>query len=1065
MNYRHSFFLLVLFPALLPVHAIAQCVPPPGAVAANAHTIYYAGGSCTFYDSLCNPLLTVPSSEAIWSCAPAKARWVVVSPLSGGYYEFPNYSNQPQEINFRAYLQPMWQSDTIVNELVLLTGINSSARLMFRPAQILSVKNYDGSKIFVQGTDYAINGNTITQLSSKVSETYAAQAGSGLWNTQHSSWTNITYIPDRSDWAGNGLFGFRGDQLPNTMAKLQQQQPLVVQALGMSLTAGLNVSGFAGDPNNFTPDAPYMHSYIELFGEALRRHFGTSVTVYNSSCGGKTAAWADQYCQAMVNPNQPDLVIIDMGMNDIWATTNNSFKTSIQNCIQKIKAACPQAEFILLGNMLPDITGMGAPANGAAKMYGFLDQLKSLESPGVICFDMTTASDTIYRRKGAIHCTANALHPNDYMARWYAQGLSALLITGDPVPVNGKTYYVNTTGTNGDGLSLATAWTALSKVNQAVLMPGDTVLFEGGKTFTGNIELDQNDANDPNRPVYFATYGAGKAIIKTTVQNRCGFQATNTQGIILQNLEFQGPGIGNQAGKDGILFFTTLSSGYLRNIQLEEVTVSNFGYCGIRFYSDYTPNVKAGFKDVVINGCEVSQCRENGIVTIGYDDQNTTTYQHHNIRVTNTRVHHITGYASNQHKGSGIVLSQADSVLIERCEVFETGSGNTACGGPGGIWVYSANNVTIQYCESHHNSSGGAGGCDGLGFDLDGGTTNSIIQYCYSHDNDGPGILLGNFWGARPWKNNVVRYNVSINDARTNNSPVTLFTAPGTVWDGLEFYHNTVFVSPSSANNTPEFSAFQMTNFGNSMNGVACYNNIFQTTGGIPLLNIPAVFTPQQPAFLGNLYWTSGAPFSLRYGALCNSLDQFRNAGPACEKIGSIAVGLEADPLLQSIQSPAPTLFPLPNDSLDIARLPMNSPCVNGGLDLTNIFGLMPGTRDYWGTSIPQNGNYDIGAFEYKTGPVVSETWVEQNAPSKVSISPNPADEQIVLTATLPDDQHWELYITGMDGQLYFQQQGVSLNPEGIRLTIGTSAWPSGFYQYLVKQESEVIRGIIVVVH
>jgi hypothetical protein len=125
----------------------------------------------------------------------------------------------------------------------------------------------------------------------------------------------------------------------------------------------------------------------------------------------------------------------------------------------------------------------------------------------------------------------------------------------------------------------------------------------------------------------------------------------------------------------------------------------------------------------------------------------------------------------------------------------------------------------------------------------------------------------------------------------------------------------------------------------------------------------------------------------------------------------------------------------------------------------------MPGTRDYWGTSIPQNGNYDIGAFEYKTGPVVSETWVEQNAPSKVSISPNPADEQIVLTATLPDDQHWELYITGMDGQLYFQQQGVSLNPEGIRLTIGTSAWPSGFYQYLVKQESGVIRGIIVVVH
>ncbi|HAD11914.1 MAG TPA: hypothetical protein DCF33_05690, partial [Saprospirales bacterium] len=993
MKHYHRYFLMSLFSFFYYLGAFAQCLPAPGAVAANAHTIYYAGGSCTFYDSLCNPLLTVPPSEAIWSCAPAKARWALVNPLSGGYYEFPNYTNQTQQIDVRAYLQPMWQSDTIFNELVLLTGINSSARLMFRPSQILSIKNFDGSKTFTEGIDYTIDGNNITQLSNKISETYAAQAGSGLWNTQHSSWTNITYIPDRSDWGGNGLFGFRGDQLPNTMAKLQQQQPLVIQALGMSLTAGLNVSGFAGDPNNFTPNAPYMHSYIELFGEALRRHFGTPVTVYNSSCGGKTAAWADQYCQAMVNPNQPDLVIIDMGMNDIWGTSNSSFKTSIQNCIQKIKAGCPQAEFILLGNMLPDITGTGSPANGASKMYGFLEQLKSLESPGVICFDMTTASDTIYRRKGAIHCTANALHPNDYLARWYAQGLSALFITGDPVPNTGKTYYVNTSGSNGDGLSIATAWTTLSKVNQAVLLPGDTVLFEGGKTFTGNIELDQNDGNDPNRPVYFSSYGIGKAIIKTTVQNKCGFQATNTQGITLRNLEFQGPGPGNQAGKDGVLFYTTLPTGYLSNIYIEEVIVSNFGYCGIRFYSDYSPNVKAGFKDVVIDRCEVFQCRENGIVTIGYDDQNTTSYQHYNIQVKNTRVHHITGYASNQHKGSGIVLSQADSVLIERCEVFETGLGNTACGGPGGIWVYSANNVTIQFCESHHNSSGGAGGCDGLGFDLDGGTSNSVIQYCYSHDNDGPGFLLGNFWGARPWKNNVVRYNISINDARTNNSPVTLFTAPGTVWEELDFYHNTVYVSPSAANNSPQFSAFQMTDFGNSMNGVACFNNIFQTTGGIPLLNIPEVFTPQKPAFFGNLYWSSGAPFSLRYGVLCNSLEQFRNAGTLCEKIGSLAVGLEADPLLQAIQSPAPTLFPYPNDSLGIARLPVNSPCVNGGLNLPNIFGLWPGEQDFWGTTIPQNGGYDVGAFEYKTGPIVGVNQFEQSASSKISVIHNPSND------------------------------------------------------------------------
>jgi lysophospholipase L1-like esterase len=225
----------------------------------------------------------------------------------------------------------------------------------------------------------------------------------------------------------------------------------------MSLTAGLNVSGFAGDLNHFTPTTPYMHSYIDLFSQELQQRFGTSITTYNSSCGGKTAAWADQYCTAMVNPNNPDLVIIDMGMNDIWGTSNAAFRASIQSCMTKIKSACPQVEFILLSNMFPDVASPGAPSNGDDLMYGFLDQLKSLESPGVVCLDMTTVSDSIYNRKGAVHCTSNSLHPNDYMARWYAQGLLSIFGPGN-ASVGGKTYYVNTSGSNGDGLSIASAW-------------------------------------------------------------------------------------------------------------------------------------------------------------------------------------------------------------------------------------------------------------------------------------------------------------------------------------------------------------------------------------------------------------------------------------------------------------------------------------------------------------------------------------------------------------------------------------------------------------------------------
>ncbi|HEV3410911.1 MAG TPA: hypothetical protein VG101_00475, partial [Puia sp.] len=56
------------------------------------------------------------------------------------------------------------------------------------------------------------------------------------------------------------------------------------------------------------------------------------------------------------------------------------------------------------------------------------DVLAGLEGPGVVMMDMTTLSDAIYARKKAKDCIVNPLHPNDYLARWYVQGMLATLI-------------------------------------------------------------------------------------------------------------------------------------------------------------------------------------------------------------------------------------------------------------------------------------------------------------------------------------------------------------------------------------------------------------------------------------------------------------------------------------------------------------------------------------------------------------------------------------------------------------------------------------------------------------
>ena len=45
---------------------------------------------------------------------------------------------------------------------------------------------------------------------------------------------------------------------------------------------------------------------------------------------------------------------------------------------------------------------------------------------------------------------------------------------------NGHLYYISKNGNNGDGLSWATAWNELDKINWSVIEPGDTILIDGG---------------------------------------------------------------------------------------------------------------------------------------------------------------------------------------------------------------------------------------------------------------------------------------------------------------------------------------------------------------------------------------------------------------------------------------------------------------------------------------------------------------------------------------------------------------------------------------------------------
>jgi Right handed beta helix region len=551
----------------------------------------------------------------------------------------------------------------------------------------------------------------------------------------------------------------------------------------------------------------------------------------------------------------------------------------------------------------------------------------------------------------------------------YSVGVITLLFAGI-FNATAATFYVSSKGNDSNnGKTIKTAWNTIDYLNSKDFAAGDTILFEGGAMFTGNIHVNEKDGNNPDKPIVFSSYGKGRAIIHTFKRNQCGFFGYNAQGVVVKNLIFESLGNDSTYVKnDGIAFYNDLDGGIrLKNIVIKNCEVRNFGHNGIAIGGYPTTICNTGFDKVVIDSVSVHDVRENGILTYGKEKQDQIGWANHNIRITNSVIHDVTGYSGHGHKGSGIIIAQVDSCLIDHCVAYNNGTLNTACGGPGGIWAWSTNNITIQYCESHHNSSGKEKGCDGLGFDFDGGVTNSTLQYCYSHDNAGAGILLGQYDVARPWAHNTVRYNISENDARTNNSPLTIFKGSGCSFNGLQIYNNTIFVSPSAANHTRTLSAFQVTEWVTGVHGINIFNNIFETTGGIPLMNVPKGYYGR---FNGNLYWTNGSPEAIFYqGVNYTTVESWRQA-TGNEIINGKNTAVVADPLLIN-KGAGKIVYPLNAEKLDGYKFATSSPAKDAGVDLKAEFGVLVGQKDFYGNPSLTDGKFDIGAYEF--APVVSE--------------------------------------------------------------------------------------------
>lgn len=522
---------------------------------------------------------------------------------------------------------------------------------------------------------------------------------------------------------------------------------------------------------------------------------------------------------------------------------------------------------------------------------------------------------------------------------------------------NAATYYVSSAGNDSNsGFSIANAWKTISKLNTIDFQAGDSVLFEGGTVFTGNLLLGAEDAGTSSSPLFIGSYGVGRATI--AAGNSYGIKAYNCAGFRISNVNIQGSGatLNNAIGIDIYMDVAT----NLSYIRIDNCNVSGFKIQGIQFGAWAT---NAGFRDVRITYVNSYNNGGGGMSSFGFNN----VINHKDVYVGNSSFHDNKGRTdvTNTNTGSGIVLSGIENATIEYCEAYNNGENNSyPPGGPVGIWFYLVKNGVIQYCESHHNRTGTA---DGGGFDIDGGSQNCIIQYCYSHDNAGPGYLMAEYGSNIPFTGNIVRYNISQNDARKSSAGAITFWGVDDNNKILQsqVYNNTIFLNDVNVQDgTP--AAVKL--IGNKFSGVKLSNNIFYTSGAVRFINADMNVDSSMLHFLYNDYYSaSGQPSFFWASNNYNNLNWWKAVAATQERRGIFQSGLEQDPHLFSPGNAGTAglaqLHQLPL-LLSAYKLQTGSVMNDGGININLLSLSGPGTQDFFGNAPFIGISQDIGAHE-----------------------------------------------------------------------------------------------------
>ena len=499
-------------------------------------------------------------------------------------------------------------------------------------------------------------------------------------------------------------------------------------------------------------------------------------------------------------------------------------------------------------------------------------------------------------------------------------------------------YYVDATAgrdTN-DGLTPATAWQTLAKVNGTTLQPGNAVCLKAGGSWTG--QLAPKGSGSAAAPIVVDQYGTGaKPRIAAGASDLDAVLLLNVQYWELYNLDVTNtkttPGDlrgicvrGRDAG--------TLNHIYIRSSFIHDVTgvvnwiggdVADNQPPWVTFQTGWDDSKRTGgivvevqsangtktwFNDVVIENNTVQDTSFGGIVFKQFDggygwgvrasrtDSKFT--PHTNVTIRNNLI----SQTGTQYGCNAVYLTGAQHAVVERNVCKDAGTS--------AIEAYNSDDVRIQYNETF-GTVRKAGGADYNGIDTDKATTGAVVQYNYVHDN-GDGILLCQF----SFGDSIVRYNILINNSRHG---INLHSDSAST---NQTYNNLIFYEGSASANLIATSGDAATYLASPY---TIRNNIFHTTRTAAM-----VASGSGTTYANNLY------------------DGIAAVGTAAQTGSAMFVNSATHP---SGGASGPALSGLAG-----FQVRTTSAAVNNGVSISNNGGV-----DFWGNAL-YNGTPDIGPYE-----------------------------------------------------------------------------------------------------